>query len=93
LVAALFAPTGAAGAGVANLFEGSCFCSHYVAKAVVAAGRQGSIINIASGAVLRVSPVGVRPGEGLLTEPTAATQPRRRQPLFMPHTRLGQLEL
>jgi|ERR1700732_806058 len=27
--------------------KGSCFCAQYVAKAMVAAGRQGSIINIA----------------------------------------------
>ena len=31
----------------------------------------------------RVSPIAVRPGEGLLTEPTA--QPRRQEPLFVPH--------
>jgi NAD(P)-dependent dehydrogenase (short-subunit alcohol dehydrogenase family) len=39
--------------------KGSCFCAQYVAKAMVAAGRQGSIINIASGAALRGSPRGV----------------------------------
>jgi hypothetical protein len=33
-----------------------------------------------------VSPVGLRPGEGPLTEPTAASQPLERLPLFMPHT-------
>src|SRR5215471_3336802 len=38
-----------------------------------------------SGLVLRrVSPVAVRHGEGSLTEPTAATQPWWRLPLFMP---------
>ena len=39
--------------------KGSCFCAQYVAKAMIAAGRQGSIINIASGAALRGSPRGV----------------------------------
>src|SRR5215831_6770535 len=39
--------------------RGSCFCAQYVAKAMVAAGRQGSIINITSGAALRGSPRGV----------------------------------
>ena len=39
--------------------KGSCFCAQYVAKAMVAAGRQGSIINIASWAALRGSPRGV----------------------------------
>ena len=39
--------------------KGSCFCAQYVAKALVAAGRQGAIINIASGAALRGSPRGV----------------------------------
>ena len=34
----------------------------------------------------RVSPVAVRRGERLLSEPTADTQPCRRQPLFMPHS-------
>jgi len=39
--------------------KASCFCAQYVAKAMVAAGREGSIINIASGAALRGSPRGV----------------------------------
>jgi NAD(P)-dependent dehydrogenase (short-subunit alcohol dehydrogenase family) len=39
--------------------KGSCFCAQQVAKAMVSAGRQGSIINIASGAALRGSPSGV----------------------------------
>src|SRR5262249_7901541 len=39
--------------------KGSCFCAQAVAKAMVAGGRQGSIINIASGAALRRSPRGV----------------------------------
>ena len=39
--------------------KGSCFCAQHVAKAMVSAGRQGSIINIASGAALRGSPRGV----------------------------------
>src|SRR6516164_3571385 len=34
----------------------------------------------------RISLVAGRPGEGPLTEPIAATQPRRQEPLFMPHT-------
>jgi 3-oxoacyl-[acyl-carrier protein] reductase len=38
--------------------KGSCFCAQAVAKAMVAAGRKGSIINIASGAALRGSPRG-----------------------------------
>jgi hypothetical protein len=36
------------------------------------------------GSFRRVSPVSGRAVEGLLTEPTAATQPGRRQPLLMP---------
>jgi NAD(P)-dependent dehydrogenase (short-subunit alcohol dehydrogenase family) len=39
--------------------KGSCFCAQFVAKAMIAAGRQGAIINIASGAALRGSPRGV----------------------------------
>jgi len=39
--------------------KGSCFCEQSVARAMVAAGRPGSIINIASGAALRGSPRGV----------------------------------
>ena len=39
--------------------KGSCFSAQSVAKAMVSAGRQGSIINIASGAALRGSPRGV----------------------------------
>jgi len=39
--------------------KGSCFCAQYVAKAIVSGGRQGAIINIASGAALRGSPTGV----------------------------------
>ena len=39
--------------------KGSCFCAQYVAKAMVAARRQGAIINIASGAARRGSPRGV----------------------------------
>jgi 3-oxoacyl-[acyl-carrier protein] reductase len=35
--------------------KGSCFCAQAVAKTMVAAGRQGSIINIASGAALRLA--------------------------------------
>jgi 3-oxoacyl-[acyl-carrier protein] reductase len=38
--------------------KGSCFCAQYVAKAMVAAEREGSIINITSGAALRGSPRG-----------------------------------
>ena len=41
----------------------------------------------AKGRSRRVLPVAVRPGEGPLTAPTAATQPWRRLPLFMPHRR------
>src|SRR5258708_6983580 len=39
--------------------KGSCFCAQAVAKAVVAAGRSGSIINLTSGAAFRGSPRGV----------------------------------
>jgi len=39
--------------------KGSCFCAQYVARAMVAGGRRGAIINIASGAALRGSPRGV----------------------------------
>jgi NAD(P)-dependent dehydrogenase (short-subunit alcohol dehydrogenase family) len=39
--------------------KGACFCAQYVAKAMVAAGRQGAIINITSAAALRSSPRGV----------------------------------
>src|SRR6202011_2574657 len=39
--------------------KGSCFCAQHVEKAMVSAGRRGSIINIASGAALRGSPRGV----------------------------------
>jgi NAD(P)-dependent dehydrogenase (short-subunit alcohol dehydrogenase family) len=39
--------------------KGSCFCAQAVARAMVTAGRPGSIINIASGAALRGSPRGV----------------------------------
>ena len=39
--------------------RGACFCAQYVAKGMVAAGGQGSIINITSGAALRGSPRGV----------------------------------
>jgi NAD(P)-dependent dehydrogenase (short-subunit alcohol dehydrogenase family) len=39
--------------------KGSCFCAQYVAKAMISAGRPGSIINISSGAALRGSPRGV----------------------------------
>ncbi len=39
--------------------KGSCFCAQAVAKAMVAAGRQGSIINLTSGAAFRGSPRGV----------------------------------
>src|SRR6516164_1307861 len=38
----------------------------------------------------RLSPVAVHPGEGPVTEPTAATQPWRRPPLFMPYNRRSQ---
>jgi hypothetical protein len=34
----------------------------------------------------RVSPIAVRPGEGLLTERTAGVRPMRRERVFMPHT-------
>jgi NAD(P)-dependent dehydrogenase (short-subunit alcohol dehydrogenase family) len=39
--------------------KSSCFCAQYAAKAMISAGRRGSIINIASGAALRGSPRGV----------------------------------
>jgi NAD(P)-dependent dehydrogenase (short-subunit alcohol dehydrogenase family) len=39
--------------------KGACFCAQFVAKAMVAAGRTGVIINLASGAAFRSSPRGV----------------------------------
>ncbi len=39
--------------------KGSCFCAQAAAKAMVAEGRQGSIINLTSGAAFRGSPRGV----------------------------------
>jgi NAD(P)-dependent dehydrogenase (short-subunit alcohol dehydrogenase family) len=38
--------------------KGACFCAQAVAKAMVAAGRPGAIINLASGAAFRSSPRG-----------------------------------
>src|ERR1700730_17335320 len=35
----------------------------------------------------RISPVAAHSGDRLLSEPTAGTQPCRREPLFMPHCR------
>jgi hypothetical protein len=51
---------------------------------MTAIGRSVGSFRQANGRVRRVSPVPGRAGEGLLTEPTAATQPWRRQPLLMP---------
>jgi NAD(P)-dependent dehydrogenase (short-subunit alcohol dehydrogenase family) len=39
--------------------KGACFCAQAVARALVAAGRPGSIVNISSGAAFRGSPRGV----------------------------------
>jgi NAD(P)-dependent dehydrogenase (short-subunit alcohol dehydrogenase family) len=39
--------------------KGACFCAQFVAKAMVAAGRPGVIINLTSGAAFRSSPRGV----------------------------------
>jgi NAD(P)-dependent dehydrogenase (short-subunit alcohol dehydrogenase family) len=39
--------------------KGTCFCAQAVAKAMVAAGRPGVIINLTSGAAFRSSPKGV----------------------------------
>ena len=39
--------------------KGACFCAQAAARAMVAAGRQGSIINLTSGAAYRGSPRGV----------------------------------
>jgi len=39
--------------------KGSCFCAQAVAKAMVSGGRQGSIVNLSSGAAFRGSPRGV----------------------------------
>jgi 3-oxoacyl-[acyl-carrier protein] reductase len=39
--------------------KGACFCAQAVARAMVAAGRGGSIINLTSGAAFRGSPRGV----------------------------------
>jgi hypothetical protein len=42
--------------------------------------------NAADGRFRRISPVAAHSGDRLLSEPTADTQPCRREPLFMPHT-------
>ena len=39
--------------------KGACFCAQAVAKRMVAAGRSGAIVNLASGAAFRGSPRGV----------------------------------
>jgi NAD(P)-dependent dehydrogenase (short-subunit alcohol dehydrogenase family) len=39
--------------------RGACFCAQRVAKAMVASGRAGAIVNLASGAAFRSSPRGV----------------------------------
>lgn len=39
--------------------RGACFCAQRVAKAMVASGRPGAIVNLASGAAFRSSPRGV----------------------------------
>jgi NAD(P)-dependent dehydrogenase (short-subunit alcohol dehydrogenase family) len=39
--------------------KGSCFCAQAVARRLVAAGRPGTIVNLASGAAFRGSPRGV----------------------------------
>jgi NAD(P)-dependent dehydrogenase (short-subunit alcohol dehydrogenase family) len=39
--------------------KGACFCAQAVAKAMVAAGRRGVVINLTSGAAFRSSPRGV----------------------------------
>src|SRR5262249_39389205 len=39
--------------------KAACFCAQRVAKALVASGRHGSIINLSSGAAFRSSPRGV----------------------------------
>lgn len=39
--------------------KGACFCAQFVAKSMVAAGRPGAIVNLASGAAFRSSPRGV----------------------------------
>jgi NAD(P)-dependent dehydrogenase (short-subunit alcohol dehydrogenase family) len=39
--------------------KGACFCAQVVAKAMVAAGRPGAIVNLTSGAAFRSSPRGV----------------------------------
>ena len=50
--------------------KGSCFCAQYVAKAMVAAGRQGSIINIAP-----ARRCAARPGAGITWRARAAFCP------------------
>jgi NAD(P)-dependent dehydrogenase (short-subunit alcohol dehydrogenase family) len=39
--------------------KGACFCAQAAAKAMIAAGREGAIINLSSGAAFRGSPRGV----------------------------------
>ena len=50
--------------------KGSCFCAQYLAKAMVAAGRQGSIINIAP-----ARRCAARPGAGITWRARAAFCP------------------
>ena len=42
---------------------------------------------LANGRNRRIFLVAAHPGDRLLSEPTAGTQPCRREPLFMPHSR------
>jgi hypothetical protein len=42
--------------------------------------------NLAGGRFRRISPIPDCRGEGRLTQSTAGLQPKKREPLFMPHT-------
>jgi hypothetical protein len=47
----------------------------------------GSIVRPANARKRRISPVVAHSGDRLLSEPTAGTQPCRREPLFLPLSR------
>ena len=53
----------------------------------VAIVQPQEVASAGNGRFRRVSPVAVRPGEGLLTEPTPAVRPWSRERVFMPLSR------
>jgi hypothetical protein len=46
--------------------------------------QPGALHRSRNGWLRRVSPIAAPPGDGFLSEPKAGTQPRRREPLFVP---------